>query len=174
MPAWATVVLTLGSAFLGALAAVSATMLQSRNAHRERVAHERVARRESGAQAVAPVWALALDADPTVVFVQIEGRDVAAEVSKLEERWRVLRAPLLAYAAGHPKASITEETNRLIGTLSAFLVDLRIVASGGRDGGSQEDLTQLYFGVRLGVGALIAAIRDEPLVLGTAPDLPPD
>jgi hypothetical protein len=149
-------------------------MLQSRNAHRERLAHERVARRESGAQAVAPVWELALDADPTVVIVQIEGRDVAAEVSKLEERWRVLRAPLLAYAAGHPKASITERTNSLIGALSAFLVDLRIAASGGRDASSQGDLADLYSGVQFAVIALIAAIREEPLVLGTPPDLPPD
>jgi hypothetical protein len=168
MSMWATVVLTLGSAMVGALAALAAAYIQIRNADRSRRTAERNARREKGAEAIGPIMALLNDADPTLLFIVVEeGRDLSQEIRKLQETWKPLRDRLFVYAAGHPSGAVTERTQEVVATMTGLLVDLRIAA---KDGG-REGLFESHRDAMLSAASLLAEVRGEPLRLGSARDL---
>jgi hypothetical protein len=174
MSQWATIVLTLGSALIGVLGALAGTLIQMRSANHQRRATERRARREQGAEAVAPVMALLDDANPTRLF--LPGRDPAAlieQIEELERRWKPLRDRLLVYGASHPSGDVVGSAQTAVGSIQAFLLDLRSVATGG-SGCTPQGAQEIYTSVLLIVIELLAKVRGENLYLGPARDLKTD
>jgi hypothetical protein len=122
MPAWATVVITLGAAAIGVLGTLAATRVQTEHATAERETTEATRRREGGAGAVAPILSLLDDAAIDVLLAGVKAaeqakdrndrenrfRELAEEQARLWDRWYTLRDPLLIYAGSHPSPEISE------------------------------------------------------------------
>ena len=64
MPAWATVLLTLGSTAIGATAALTASWMQLRSARRDRERAEASTRRARGAAVLGPIRGVLDDLEP--------------------------------------------------------------------------------------------------------------
>jgi hypothetical protein len=121
LPAWATVVLTLGGVLLGVIGGLAGVGLQNRHSHKQREADKLDERRVKGAEVVAPVRALLTHFDVYSMVVplhpDIEEDWQAAFSRKLEaivDRWQRLRDPLLIYTAGHPSADVVAIGSELV------------------------------------------------------------
>jgi hypothetical protein len=67
MPAWATVLLTLGSTAIGATAALIASWMQLRSARRDRERAEAAARRARGGTVLGPILGVLDDLEPQAI-----------------------------------------------------------------------------------------------------------
>src|SRR5688572_133364 len=98
MPAWATVIITLGAAAIAVLGTLGATMLQHRYARAERERLEQTARRERAAAALGPLRALLADLEPDGIAVNVSETSHVL-VQSLQTRWLPLRDALAEFAA---------------------------------------------------------------------------
>lgn len=121
MSAWATVVLALGVALIGAAAGLLGGWLQHRYAiRREQSATHEACLRE-GATVLAPVALLLTDADPTRLGVNISLADPLGPVTELRTKWEEVRTPLAAYALSHPSNFVRDAGQMLIVAVSNAL-----------------------------------------------------
>jgi hypothetical protein len=116
MPAWATVVLTLGTTLIGAAAALSASMLQLRHAHREREAASEAAWRERGAAVVGRVLGVLDDMEPQAI-ARSGGRSKRT-MENIGRRWWQTRDDLLVFASGHPSLAVSVLAEEVVITVS--------------------------------------------------------
>ena len=112
MPAWATVVLSLGTAVIGAGAALSASMLQLRHARHEREAAAAASWRDRGAAVVGRVFGVLDDMEPKAI-ARSGGRS-RTTIENIGRRWWKTRDDLLVFASGHPSADVAELADEVV------------------------------------------------------------
>jgi len=116
MPDWASALL---GAAIGAGAALAGTLLQLREARRQR---EDV-RRETGAALLGRILSLLRECEPTQSGPRV------ATMNDLRWRWGELRLALDVFAAGHPSDTIGERRDAVIRSVETLLDALdRLVA----------------------------------------------
>ena len=123
MPAWATVVLTLGTALIGAAAALSASMLQLRHARREREAASEAAWRERGAAVVGRVFGVLDDMEPEAIAATPSGRSQRT-IENIARRWWQTRDELLVFASGHPSPAVSRLADEVVEAVSRAWEDV--------------------------------------------------
>lgn len=136
MPAWATVLVSLGGGVIGIAGTLLGVQLQHKHAQDERREAERTRFRERGAAILGPIGTLLSDADPTRLGLNAgpHSREVLAD---LWTRWLTLRDELVTYGAGHPDGEFAPATQRLMVAVSnsvtsgRFLVDDVLNPTGG-------------------------------------------
>ena len=113
MPAWATVVLTLGTTALAVAGTLLAPWINDRlsRARREREAHED--RIREAANIIAPVRLLLGEAHPDRLGVNVKPQEPFARLNELRDVWTNVRTPLAAYALAHPSAAVRETGTKL-------------------------------------------------------------
>jgi hypothetical protein len=123
MPAWATVLITLGGAVIGAGAAIGGTWLQMRHARTERRANERRELRERGAAVIGPLFRLLTQSRPEVLLSF--GDEAPKRMNDLEYRWGELGDALFVYALGHPSRDVVQMADELASAVSLSLIFTR-------------------------------------------------
>jgi hypothetical protein len=111
MPAWATVLLTLGSTAIGAAAALTATRMQLRSAGRERERSEAAARRARGASVLGPIRGVLDDLEPQAIAAS-DGRSDQT-MANIGRRWWRARDELLVFGAADPSGDVALAANSL-------------------------------------------------------------
>jgi hypothetical protein len=101
MPAWATVLLTLGSTAIGATAALTASWLQLRSVRRDRERAEASARRARGAAVLGPTRGVLDDLEPQAIAAS--GGRSEQTIANIGRRWWRARDELLASARSIPR-----------------------------------------------------------------------
>lgn len=117
MPAWATVLLTLGSTAIGAGAALTASLLQLRNARDERERSDANARRGRGGAVVGPILGVLDDLEPNAIAAS-RGRSQET-MSNIGRRWWRARDELLVFGAVDPSTEIAAAANSLADAVAA-------------------------------------------------------
>jgi hypothetical protein len=117
MPAWATVVLTLGSTLIGATAALGASWMQLRSAGRERERTAAAARRARGAAILGPVLGVLDDLEPTAVASS--GGRSEQTISNIGRRWWKARDELFVFGAADPSGDVARAANSLADAVAA-------------------------------------------------------
>lgn len=117
MPAWATVVLTLGSTLIGATAALGASWMQLKNAGRERERVEAAARRARGASVLGPVRGVLDDLEPTAIASS--GGRSDQTIANIGRRWWKARDELLVFGAADPSLEVARTANLLADAVAA-------------------------------------------------------
>lgn len=117
MPAWATVLLTLGSTAIGATAALTASWLQLRSARRDREHAEASARRARGAEVVGPIRGVLDDLEPQAIAAS-DGRSELT-MSNIGRRWWRARDELLVFGAVDPSSEIGSAASSLADAVAA-------------------------------------------------------
>jgi hypothetical protein len=111
MPAWATVLLTLGSTAIGAGAALAATRMQLRNSRRERERAEAGARRARGAAVLGPILGVLDDLEPQAIASS--GGRSQETIGNIGRRWWRARDELLVFGAADPSSEVASAANAL-------------------------------------------------------------
>jgi hypothetical protein len=111
MPAWATVLLTLGSTAIGAAAALTATRMQLQSARRERDRAEAEARRARGAAVVGPILGVLDDLEPQAIAA--DGGRSERTMENIGRRWWRARDELLVFGAADPSGEVASAANAL-------------------------------------------------------------
>jgi len=117
MPAWATVVLTLGSTLIGATAALGASWMQLKSAGRERERAEASARRARGAAVLGPVLGVLDDLEPTAVASS--GGRSEQTIANIGRRWWKARDELLVFGAADSSGGVAHAANSLADAVAA-------------------------------------------------------
>jgi hypothetical protein len=117
MPAWATVVLTLGSTAIGAVAALAASWMQLRSARRDREAAEAASRRARGAAVLGPLLGVLDDLEPNAIAVS--GGRSEQTIANIGRRWWRARDDLLVFGAADPAGDVAHATNSLADAVAA-------------------------------------------------------
>jgi hypothetical protein len=117
MSAWSTVVLSLGSAGVGAASALAATWMQLRQAKRERDIEERSAWRDRGAMVLGPVLGVLDDMEPTSIAER--GGRSSQTIENIGRRWWRGRDELLKFGTANPSGPIADCASDLVRTVSA-------------------------------------------------------
>jgi len=117
MPAWATVLLTLGSTAIGATAALTATWMQMRSARRDRERSEAAARRARGAAVLGPILGVLDDLEPQAIAAS-NGRSDQT-MSNIGRRWWKARDELLVFGAVDPSSEVAAGANDLADAVAA-------------------------------------------------------
>lgn len=120
MPAWATVVLTLGASAIAVLGTLAATRLQHHYARQERRDAEATALRKRGAAILGPISTLVADADPMRAGLNASP-EMVERLSAAWDRWRGLRDELATYASAHPAPGVGVAAQRLTVAVSNAL-----------------------------------------------------
>jgi hypothetical protein len=111
MSAWSTVVLSLGSAGIGAAAALTGTAMQLRNSRRERDRAERAAWRDRAASVIGPILGVLDDMEPKAIS-EHQGRSQQT-IENIGRRWWRARDDLLVFAAANPLPEVAVAGNDL-------------------------------------------------------------
>lgn len=117
MPAWATVLLTLGSTAIGATAALTASWLQLRSARRDREHAEASARRARGAEVLGPIRGVLDDLEPQAIAASNGRSDLT--MSNIGRRWWRARDQLLVFGAVDPSSEIGSAARSLADAVAA-------------------------------------------------------
>jgi hypothetical protein len=117
MPAWATVVLTLGSTAIGAIVALTASWMQLRSSRREREAAEAAGWRARGAAVLGPVLGVLDDLEPNAIASS--GGRSQQTVANIGRRWWRARDDLLVFGAAHPSSAVADAANTLADSVAA-------------------------------------------------------
>jgi hypothetical protein len=104
MPAWATVLLTLGSTAIGATAALTASWMQLRSARRDRERAEASARRARGAAVLGPIRGVLDDLEPQAIAAS--GGRSEQTIANIGRRWWRARDELLVFGAVDPSGEV--------------------------------------------------------------------
>ena len=118
MPAWATVLLTLGSTAIGATAALAASWMQLRSARRDREHAEVSARRVRGAEVLGPIRGVLDDLEPQAIAASGHGRSKET-MSNIGRRWWRARDELLVFGAVDPSSEIGSAASSLADAVAA-------------------------------------------------------
>jgi hypothetical protein len=112
MPAWATVVLTLGVSAIAVAGTLAATWLQHRFATQQRREAEWVGLRDRGAKVFGPIEVLLADTDPDRL---VGNQDVRSSEwrDEIKTRWRTIRDELAVYANAHSVTDVGIAIRRL-------------------------------------------------------------
>jgi hypothetical protein len=116
MPAWATVVLTLGTTVIGAAAALAASLIQLRHARHDREAAEEAAWRDRGAAVVGRVFGVLDDMEPQAIAAS--GGRRRTTIENIARRWWQTRDDLLVFASGHPSAAVAQLADGVVEAVS--------------------------------------------------------
>lgn len=135
MPAWATVLLTLGSTAIGAAAALTASWMQLRSARRDREHAEASARRARGAEVLGPIRGVLDDLEPHAIAAS-DGRSELT-MSNIGRRWWRARDQLLVFGAVDPSSEIGSAASSLADAVAASWTR---VAALNRDASSTDAL----------------------------------
>lgn len=111
MSAWSTVVLSLGSAGVGATAALAGTAMQLRDSRRQRERAEEAAWRDRAANVLGPIFGVLDDMEPRAI-VDHGGRSKLT-VENIGRRWWRARDDLLAFAAANPSRALATAAHDL-------------------------------------------------------------
>ena len=111
MPAWATVLLTLGSTAIGAGAALTATWVQLRSARRDRQRAEAVARRARGGAILGPILGVLDDLEPKAIAAS--GGRSQETIGNIGRRWWKARDELLVFGAADLSGEVALAANSL-------------------------------------------------------------
>lgn len=117
MPAWATVLLTLGSTAIGATAALTASWMQLRSSRRERERSEAEARRARGAAVLGPILGVLDDLEPQAIAAS--GGRSEQTIANIGRRWWRARDDLLVFGAADPSGDIALAANSLADAVAA-------------------------------------------------------
>lgn len=118
MTTWSTVVLTLGSALIGAIGALAGTYVHVRSSRVERLAKERQERRERGAAAVAEALTLLADLGRNVSSAaSLRPEEATRLVADLESRWRRIQESLVAYTTVMASAEAAASAQQLLAVM---------------------------------------------------------
>jgi hypothetical protein len=117
MPAWATVLLTLGSTAIGAAAALTASWMQLRSARRERDRAESAARRARGAAVLGPIRGVLDDLEPQAIAAS--GGRSDQTIANIGRRWWRARDELLVFGAVDPSGEVATAANALADAVAA-------------------------------------------------------
>lgn len=118
MPAWATVLLTLGSTAVGAAAALAATRMQLQSARRERDRAEAEARRARGAAVLGPILGVLDDLEPQAIAGDPDGR-TEQTMANIGRRWWRARDELLVFGAADSSGEVALAANSLADAVAA-------------------------------------------------------
>ena len=117
MPAWATVLLTLGSTAIGATAALTASWMQLRSARRDRERTESADRRSRGAAVLGPIRGVLDDLDPQPIAAS--GGRSEQTLANIGRRWWPARDQLLVFGAVDPSGEVAAAANSLADGVAA-------------------------------------------------------
>ena len=117
MPAWATVLLTLGSTAIGATAALAASWMQLRSARRDRERAEAVARRARGGSVLGPVLGVLDDLEPSAIASS--GGRSEETMANIGRRWWKARDELLVFGTTDPSGEVALAANSLADAVAA-------------------------------------------------------
>jgi hypothetical protein len=112
MPAWATVVLTLGASAIAVLGTLAATRLQHAYGRRDRELAEQKELRERGAAVLTPIASLLSECQPSQILISA-GVLMLERLANVDERLPAARDELMAYANAHPMPEMAEAAFRL-------------------------------------------------------------
>lgn len=112
MPAWATVVITLGASVVAVIGTLGATLLQLRSSRRERAIQAAAERRSRAAEILGRVRTLLADLDPTRVAFNIR-ETTPEQLEAIEKRWLSLRDDLSVFAARDEDQRVTDAASEL-------------------------------------------------------------
>jgi hypothetical protein len=118
MPAWATVVLTLGASGIAVIGTLAATRLQHVYGRREREVREQKELRERGAAVLTPIASLLSECQPSQVVINVSDVAGAAvlmieKLADVDNRLSPARDELMQYANAHPMPEMAEAAFRL-------------------------------------------------------------
>src|SRR5437762_7925362 len=118
MPAWATVVLTLGASSIAVLGTLAAARLQHLYGRRDREAREQKELRERGAAVLTPIASLLSECQPSQVVINASslagaGVLMVEQLARIDERLPAARDELMHYANAHPMPEMAEAAFRL-------------------------------------------------------------
>jgi len=117
VPAWATVLLTLGSTAIGASAALTASWMQLRSARRERDRAEAEARRARGGAVLGPILGVLDDLEPKALAAS-RGRSKQT-MENIGRRWWKARDELLVFGSVDPSGEVAAASNSLADAVAA-------------------------------------------------------
>jgi hypothetical protein len=132
MPAWATVLLTLGSTAIGAGAALAATRMQLQSARRERDRAEADARRARGAAVIGPIRGVLDDLEPQAIAAS--GGRSEQTMANIGRRWWRARDELLVFGAADVSADVALAANSLADAVAAAWTSVNHLNHGGSSG----------------------------------------
>ncbi len=112
MPAWATVVLTLGSAVIGGAIALIAVERQNRHATLEREAIARAQRQEAAGRVLGRIRAVLVDLEPTRVTFNLNPQS-GEQLDAVNRRWLEQRDELASFGAGSGSGEIDDVSTAL-------------------------------------------------------------
>ena len=110
MTDWSSVALSIGSAGIGALAALAGTSMQLRSARKERDRAEQVARRERAAAIAGPILGVLADMEPRAI-AEADGRSDQT-MENIGRRWWRVRDELLVYGAASPSPKVADASQQ--------------------------------------------------------------
>jgi hypothetical protein len=109
--AWSTVALSLGSAGIGATAALTGTTMQLRNAQATRDRAERAAWRERAGGVLGPIRGVLDDMEPGAIAEH--GGRIPQTIDNIGRRWWRARDDLLVFGAANPSQEIATASDAL-------------------------------------------------------------
>ena len=113
MPAWATVVLTLGASAIAVLGTLAATLLQVRHARGQAERDAASARRSRAGQVLGRVRTLLADIEPDRIVINLHPDRTPRDLAAIEARWAPLRDELSIFAAADESPDVTADAAKL-------------------------------------------------------------
>jgi hypothetical protein len=117
LPAWATVLLTLGSTAIGATAALTASWIQLRSARRDRERTEAAARQARGGAVIGPILGVLDDLEPSAIASS--GGRSQETIANIGRRWWKARDELLVFGATDSSGGVALAANSLADAVAA-------------------------------------------------------
>jgi hypothetical protein len=143
MSAWSTVALSLGSAGIGAAAALTGTAMQLRSSRREHDRAEQAAWRDRAANVLGPIRGVLDDMEPEAI-VEHHGRSQQT-IENIGRRWWRARDQLHVFAAANPSAEISATSNDLADAVArtwASMTTLNRALQASDSGGTEAPLLE--------------------------------
>jgi hypothetical protein len=133
LPAWATVILTLGGVLIGGLIGLAGVISTNRQAARLREADKLDEQRLQGAKVISPLLHLLSDAHPSLILPYRNFPWTANQFKELGDRWERVRAQLGVYTASHPSPEVATLGGALSAAVDRLLLTIRVGLGKGVD-----------------------------------------